>query len=964
MKGKGKRHSAFRSVDWTEARIGRFPRPKKVPELPQQPSQRGLNIPFNAQFDDYFNGPSMDALLEVPPEIMGYDASLVYIANKILVSPWSTFKDYGYQLLPNFAQNYNLGEPIMFEDHLCPLGLPNPPSSLTDYHSERTGRGGAPVKMDDSVVMGAQELLDEANRHGEDTVLLTGKNQEGGYDQYVMLDLQRDSVEVAEIVYSCDIDSLIWITRNPKFIGPLGVYSSPMIRDRAPIWKNNHVRVELLFPQSEEDMMGPGPREEWLTKPRSLSNIPHLCFGTVSPGTSSADILLFFPRMAHKDPHRHYWVNRIPKHIQDILWDRVIIPALRSILEETEAVYFPLDRQHWRLREELGKNTKRVAQYPVQGDRMGDVVKEMTRLVSKDPLYCLVTTNMAQIKKGGDTLAHLGSFFFVVQVKGSKRLAHSQGSSLGESTKEALGNFQRSFTGLDWDYMADRKEGELICDVGITIQPSDDEEELVGLWRLDCLEASYGAGGYLSGNIHTLNTLSMYGGLQAESPAWRRRRTHISFRSSYNLAYKAIRQHDNTRNMFEEKEVYNRSPWFQHQLTKVLEIYDSKACKQSYGVRDEFRISGRAVQDLIECVDDSICFNLTLITKEPDVTFKQMMELLESNPVLWLPSEIWFSFLSRRLSILNDVHEKIYRLQPPNYGILSRLFAYLMQSVMFTPPIVNSYVRDSLASLQYKRNCDVFGMFFLDTLDVDNPSCMIDGILEKDDSTVKCILGPLLRKPRFAAFRRQEDEGENEYDDELYPLGPTPTWKEITRSIGSNPTILIRPWEGLPADLIDYSEPRLEDGSMKQRAGLLFAKFTRQLWMSLNEGWRIDPGFQIAPESVEEALTRWTVDFVLERCLDPIFQACAIPGLRHVSGRHVASFGERMKLYFPSSQDRSKEKCNFWTSFGEAPGYLHDYREMIEGFSDEEVLELQMCLEELLENCQCLPDSVRSKSTN
>ena len=145
----------------------------------------------------------------------------------------------------------------------------------------------------------------------------------------------------------------------------------------------------------------------------------------------------------------------------------------------------------------------------------------------------------------------------MVQVKGCKRLAHSQGNSLAESTKEALGKFQRSFTGLDWDYMTDRKEGELICDVGITVQPLDDEEELVGLWRLDCLEASYGAGGYLSGNIHTLNTLSMYGGLQAESPAWRRRRTQISFWSSYNLAYEVIRQPDNTRNTFEEKEIYN-----------------------------------------------------------------------------------------------------------------------------------------------------------------------------------------------------------------------------------------------------------------------------------------------------------------------------------------------------------------------------------------------------------------------
>ena len=180
---------------------------------------------------------------------------------------------------------------------------------------------------------------------------------------------------------------------------------------------------------------------------------------------------------------------------------------------------------------------------------------------------------------------------------------------MNESLKEALENFQRSFTGLDWEYMDNREEGELICDVGITIQPSVEEDLLVGLWRLDCLEASYGAGGYLRGNLHTLNTLSMYGGLQAESPASRRKRTHISFRSSYNLAYEATRQHDNSRNLFEEKEVYNRSPWYHDQLDKILEIYGSKASEQSYGVRDEFRISGKGLYDLMECVDDSVCFH-------------------------------------------------------------------------------------------------------------------------------------------------------------------------------------------------------------------------------------------------------------------------------------------------------------------------------------------------------------------
>ena len=185
-------------------------------------------------------------------------------------------------------------------------------------------------------------------------------------------------------------------------------------------------------------------------------------------------------------------------------------------------------------------------------------------------------------------------------------MAHSEGNTLEESSKEALEAFKRLFAGLDWDYMLKRENGELICDIGVTVQPNQ-ERPLVGLWRLDSLEASYGAGGYLSGNMHTLNTLSMYGGLQAETPSSRRRQTHVSFRSSYNLAYEATRQPDNSRNLFEEKEVFNRTRWFQDQLDKVLEIYGSKALNQSYGVRDEFRISGQGVYELMECVEDSVC---------------------------------------------------------------------------------------------------------------------------------------------------------------------------------------------------------------------------------------------------------------------------------------------------------------------------------------------------------------------
>jgi len=193
----------------------------------------------------------------------------------------------------------------------------------------------------------------------------------------------------------------------------------------------------------------------------------------------------------------------------------------------------------------------------------------------------------------------------VIQVKGSKKLSQAEGTTLNSSLRGAVKRFRDSFPGLDIDYMENRDNGELICDVGITIQPENDCP-LVGLWRLDCLEASYGAAGFLSGNIHTLNTLALYGGLQAESPESRCKRTGVVFRSTYNLKWEAVRQRDNSRNFFNEKEVYQQSKSYQRDLKDVHDIYRHKASGTSYGVRDEFRVGGAALERMTQGIDDMV----------------------------------------------------------------------------------------------------------------------------------------------------------------------------------------------------------------------------------------------------------------------------------------------------------------------------------------------------------------------
>jgi hypothetical protein len=113
---------------------------------------------------------------------------------------------------------------------------------------------------------------------------------------------------------------------------------------------------------------------------------------------------------------------------------------------------------------------------------MLEIAENMKGLVRQPFSFVWTRSDRLKIKEGSNSMDHFGSFFFVVQIKGSKRLTHSQEATLNISAKEAMKNFKRLFTGLDWDYMNIPKYGQVLCDVGITIQPDHPEEELVGLW--------------------------------------------------------------------------------------------------------------------------------------------------------------------------------------------------------------------------------------------------------------------------------------------------------------------------------------------------------------------------------------------------------------------------------------------------------------------------------------------------
>lgn len=373
---------AFQVEDWKEATIGRFPRPDG-PDIPAPQTLRGLRHPFSYDYDDYTNGPTLDVLDPIPDAVIQLaQLSLVYIANQVITTPWSRFgQDNGYRILPDFLQMSWLRKPILVREHLAPVGLRERPRAYFLHHPRKSSRSGDAIIVNDRVVLGAQQLLDRANEEGSDLPLLTGRTPEGSY---IYLDLEVDEVklEPEEVRKACDIDSLIWITRNPQFVGSIGVLDLPVIRNKPPIWKNNHIMVELLYPQSSDDKEG--ERTEWQTKSFRLSRLPHLSFGVLNQITATVELLLFFPRMTHRHPHTGRWQNNIPKHVQDFFWDRVLLPAMKEITVAVQESYRTADREHTAFKQKgtTGKNMgQSTAKHPLHTRELTKLIELMNKIV-------------------------------------------------------------------------------------------------------------------------------------------------------------------------------------------------------------------------------------------------------------------------------------------------------------------------------------------------------------------------------------------------------------------------------------------------------------------------------------------------------------------------------------------------------------------------------------------------------
>jgi hypothetical protein len=580
-------------LDWSQLECIRYPRPCPPKDVPLP--RGALWLRHDPQFDDYDGGPTREELHAHEDPICNYP--LNPFAHPLTKSIWTTFRDYGYRLLSRFPHMIYLGKPTQVEEHVLQNGLPDDydPSQLYPnvFKDLKLSRSAYPAlktgKYTDVEFMGAQEMLDSVGDEfswAAHDLWVRGKRD----GKYVCLDLERDAVHPEEVPLkpSTDVDSLNWITWQLRTKLTIHLMVTPTVRKTPPIRKSNHMYFNLLVPPTEEERED--RRREWLEKPISLSSCPHTTFAKVAEGVH---IYILFPRMIHRDEYSGYRVNIVPLPLQTMFWDQVVLPALKKHLDVASLPYMDFTV------EEFQHKTA-----PKSNPKGADHFSGTSKAVDPSVLEKMIATMRDIIKNDypGEMLHRFGSFFFVLEAKGIKL---STQEYLGSSGSDPWQRLTQQFPQLNFEYMMDPANGQFIVDVGISINPST-SDPVVGLWRLDCLEASFGAGGFRKGQIHTVNTLARYGAIQAEMQSERMRRTHIIHRSAYPLVYEPTRRKDNQPFFANDGDAYELNERWTDACEVREKIYQGPVQQRSYGVRDEYRVGGFAAKTLLENAETSV----------------------------------------------------------------------------------------------------------------------------------------------------------------------------------------------------------------------------------------------------------------------------------------------------------------------------------------------------------------------
>jgi hypothetical protein len=540
------------------------------------------DMPLDPTFDDYASSPlQIQRQREDHSRIYSFDVDGVPLVS----NSWFQWRDRGrrlphkrffqtvHTLQPSRDLNSALGFPPISKSKMKPSGISN--SRVHEFS--------------------AAQLLDEAgNKPGDNQskrTLIVGRERQcyGEDAAHFVLNLEMDAVtmEAADVGISIDLDSLIWVTTPVGFnAGDLNIHLSPSMASRAAISNNNFIRVTLMdAPQDEQEHQNPRLRGQ---RDVPLSQIPHIEFGFCGSGERRINSFIFFPRMIHKRQNGSRFSTLVPLCVQDLWYDKVIIPSCNKILTAQPGLseYVPLSLGDIRKR----TNYKQRSIFTLEPSRL---VKEVQR----------------RVIEGDELLSCFGSFFLVMDGRGMK-VATKQCIGKGLTADQSgptMETIKQSFQFLDWGRMVDRQHGELYLDIGMSYHPNS-PEPLTGLWRIPSLQKSFEKMGSRLPTVYPLGTLAFYGGLKAEMTAKSKRNSHLVSRLSYCLAFETVRNPGVEEYLCSDKDIIDRTPKFRKSVQNWSELFLS-AKSQSYGVRDEIRGISSIVLDFLPVSIEKVVFS-------------------------------------------------------------------------------------------------------------------------------------------------------------------------------------------------------------------------------------------------------------------------------------------------------------------------------------------------------------------
>ncbi|KAI0323641.1 hypothetical protein GY45DRAFT_1264276 [Cubamyces sp. BRFM 1775] len=932
--GRARRHHwTYKPIkDTSLSNPKRFPR--LTDPLPLPAFYQETWIKHSDHFDDYHTGPTREEML-VDNKHLG-DIHAMYtmdpIATYIASSSWTRFADQGMRLLAGYAHMHYLREPWEVHAHIlpCPRPAPHPSQyyhrlykkrALDDFlrqtRSTAADFAGNPVLEfvdhvpSDIAFKGLKDMLqgyDGSNPGSTENLNLfvRGFTSDG---KFVCLDLERDAVELPlnNILIDIDIDSIIWVTQTLHFKLGIDLAITPTVGKAPPLRKNNHIYVNILYPPTDQERFS-GERE-WVENITPLSIVPHTIFAKISDSSSPIYILICFPRMLHRHEARGTWEALIPFEVQRMFWNAVLLPALRQHAEPGTEAYMPAT---------VDENLMRAGS---KDQRKGAHNKAKTVNVQPHVLSKLQAT-MRDIIHDNPDLSLYGSFYFVLDAKNLKLQTRMSLHDIHEHSSP-WSQLKLCHPSLDFDYMVNRQNGELHIDIAYSFTPNPDttSTHLVGLWRLDILEDSFGAGGYTKGTLHNIATLSRYGALQAPMSRERSQLSHVVFRSAYNLQYEPIRSSDNLPYFAKDGDAYETNETYHAECNRRLSLFRGNAQNTTYGVRDEYRIGGQALLSFLQGWQD------------------KTRQFLACNPILWIKSEHWFEYLAARVEVLQYLQIRLSMLQPPNYAILTSLICHLIREVSSTHTIPPQHVRASLAHLQAQTIINNYGTLFLHDLNL-SAIPMLPAIQDHDDETVFRTLEISIaartdiRKRRVQPVPNVASAG--------YPLGPSPAWADIANAISSHPEGFVQPYQ------FDLYIPHTTT------AARLFILFTFHAWSMISNAWLINSSIT-CPSSLEDAMEYWTIGAARGSLARTAFEATNGGLTGPVHGHREPSFRDRAQIFFPPLGHTVPSGSQWWFLINASMGYIHEYHRILQTSSNAAAQDINDALHHIFSHLQLLP---------